>query len=124
MLDEAASGTDASNPNALTKTDSIDEVCVRDVYIIKYMYNNITSLHACVRVSLGNESENRNGARRTADSTLDVQRSRGQEEAPPVLLLAGPAEFLEIPHLANGGAPLDEEPFVQAPTRLEWWRPG
>ena len=39
------------------------------------------------------------------------------------MLLTDLAQLLEIPHLADGRAPLHEQPLVQAPAGLQWRRP-
>lgn len=65
-----------------------------------------------------------NGARRRAHATLHIERSTCQEESPPTFFLTHLAQSLEIPHLTNRRSPFRQQPLVQAPTSLHWWRPG
>lgn len=64
--------------------------------------------------------EDRDSSRWTADTSLDMQRRRSQEERPSVILLTRLGKSFQIPHLANGCAPLNEEPFVKTPSSLHW----
>lgn len=52
-----------------------------------------------------------------------MQRCTRQEKSPPPLLFALLTEFLEVPHLADGRAPLHQQPLVQAPPGLKRRRP-
>jgi hypothetical protein len=68
-------------------------------------------------------SEHGDGTRRRAHATLDIERSTREEESPPSFFLAHFAQSLEIPHLPDRSSPLRQQPFVQTPTSLHWWRP-
>ena len=65
-----------------------------------------------------------NGARRTSNTTLYVQRRTSHEESVASQILALLTQLLKIPHLANGSAPVDQEPLVQTPTFFKICWPG
>lgn len=52
-----------------------------------------------------------------------MQRSTRQEECPALVLLAHIRQLLQVPHLADGRAPLHQQPLMQTPASLDPWRP-
>jgi len=53
-----------------------------------------------------------------------VQRRTGHEEGVASHVLAFLTQLLEVPHFANGRAPVDQEPLVQTPAVVKLWWPG